>query len=194
MSRTLYSCRHHNSPYVVCRNTWIWLTFGDSACLSEFYEKTGKLGQTSINFEGKWRRISARPGNHPKSMWKHNPGGDSFHSTDGNEESNRGVVSVERFSLSPLQEAQRKPGRLRTSTSLAARAREQLRLPLYFDSREWLISQMLPSGSAKCAVRIPQGWSVGSRRNVTPSAESASYAASTSSTPAARTTRGVPSI
>src|SRR5438552_644850 len=63
-----------------------------------------------------------------------------------------------------------------------------------FDSRDWLISQRLPSGSEKCAVRSPQGWSVGGLRNVTPSALSASYAASTFSTPAARSTRGAPSI
>src|SRR5258708_19518005 len=63
-----------------------------------------------------------------------------------------------------------------------------------FDSMDWLISQRLPSGSAKCAVRNPQRWSVGDLTNVTPFALSSSYAASTSATPAARSPRGPPSI
>src|SRR2546421_1108711 len=66
--------------------------------------------------------------------------------------------------------------------------------PSGFDPMDWLISQRLPSGSAKYAVRSPQGWLVGGLRNVTPLALSASYAASTSSTPAARSTRDPPPI
>ncbi len=46
--------------------------------------------------------------------------------------------------------------------------------PSVFDPMDWLISQRLPSGSAKCAVRSPQGWLVGGLRNVTPLALSAS--------------------
>ncbi len=63
-----------------------------------------------------------------------------------------------------------------------------------FYSMDWLISQRLPSGSAKCAVRNPQLWLVGGLTNVTPFAVSSWYAASTSVTPAAKSPRGPPAI
>src|SRR6266568_3552219 len=40
--------------------------------------------------------------------------------------------------------------------------------PTGSDTMDWLISHRLPSRSAKCDVRCPQGWLVGGRRNVTP--------------------------
>src|SRR5258708_19512054 len=65
--------------------------------------------------------------------------------------------------------------------------------PSGFVLMDWLISQRLPSGSAKCAVRNPQRWSVGGLTNVTPFVLSSSYAASTSPTPPARTPPAPPS-
>jgi hypothetical protein len=58
------------------------------------------------------------------------------------------------------------------STALAAQ--DDFTYPAGFASMDWLISQRLPSGSAKCAVRSPQGWLVGVRRNGTPLATNAS--------------------